>query len=266
LPGSGHEQKITAARQPMTAPQLELFRDDYRIRERPSARARQIRIEVRSAHEVVLVYPRWAARADALAFLRARDAWVRDKLAGFAARDATLPPPARWDGSDELLLYGRTVPVCVEPATLRQLQVRIEADLISVFAPPAVCRDAARLERALRRALMQRAERDARRLLDAEAARLGVRWSGPSIRDPSAQWGSCGPDGAIALSWRLVMAPPEVFRYVVIHELCHRVHMDHSPRFWALVAQQMPEFETHKTWLRDQGARLQHYLPTRRRG
>jgi predicted metal-dependent hydrolase len=249
------------------APQLELFRDNYRVRERPSARARHVRIEVRSAHEVVLVYPRWAARADALAFLRAREAWVRSKIAEFATRDAAapMPPPPRWDGSDEILLYGRTVAVCVEPATLRQLQVRIEPDLISVFAPPAVCGDASRLERALRHALMQRAERDARRLLDAEAARLGVRWSGLSIRDPSAQWGSCGPDGAIALSWRLVMAPPEVFRYVVIHELCHRVHMDHSPRFWALVAQQMPEFETHKAWLRDQGARLQHYLPARRR-
>lgn len=246
--------------------QFELFRDDYRLREQPSTRARNIRIEVRPDREVLLVYPRWVARAEALAFLRSREAWVRDKLAELDARDAACPPPApaRWDGSDEILLRGSTVPVCIEAATLRQIQVRVEPELITIFAPAAVRANAHKLELALRRELMHRAQLDARRLLDEEAARAKLRWTSLSIADPQTQWGSCGPDGAIALSWRLVMAPPPVFRYVVVHELCHLAQMNHSPRFWALVEQQMPDYETHKRWLRDHGQRLHHYLPRRR--
>lgn len=245
-------------------PQLELFRADYVVRERISARARNLRIEVRPDREVVLVYPRWVPRAEALAFLRSREVWVRDKLAELGER-VPLPPRARWDGTDEILLDGQLVPVCVEPATLRQVQVRIEPQVVTVFAPPAMCREPSQLERALRLALMRRAQRVARQLLDAEAPRLGVQWRELLLRDPRSQWGSCGPDGTISLSWRLVMAPPPAFRYVVVHELCHRVHMDHSPRFWALVAQQMPDFETHKRWLHEHGSRLLHYLPPRRR-
>lgn len=246
--------------------QFELFRDDYRLREQPSTRARNIRVEVRPGREVVLVYPRWVPRAEALAFLRSRESWVRDKLAEFAVREAACPapPPARWDGTDEILLRGAAVPVCVEAATLRQIQVRVEPEVITLFAPAALRDNAHKLELALKRELMHRAQIDARRLLDEEATRAQLRWSSLSIADPQTQWGSCGPTGAIALSWRLVMAPVPVFRYVVVHELCHLAHMNHSPRFWGLVERQMPDYEIHKRWLHDHGQRLHHYLPRRR--
>lgn len=247
--------------------QLDLFRSDYRLREKLSDRARSIRLEVRPDREVLLVYPRWVPRSDALAFLESRDAWVREKLDEYAEREAgnPLPPPARWDGTDEILLRGRLVPVVVEPATLKRVQLRIEDEAITVFAPAEVCRNAHKLELLLKRELMQRAQVEARRLLDAEAPRLGVRWTHLQIADPQTQWGSCQADGSIALSWRLIMVPPAAFRYVVIHELCHLVHMNHSDRFWALVGRQMPEFLEQKVWLRDQGGRVHHYLPKRPR-
>lgn len=247
--------------------QLDLFRDDYCLREHLSTKARNIRIEVRPGREVRLVYPRWAPRAEALAFLHSREVWVRQKLAEQAARDAAspTPPQQRWDGTDEILLRGTLVPVCIEPANLRQVTVRVEPEVITVFTPSALRGSAHKLEPALRRELMQRARSDARRLLDEEAPRLGVRWTGLGIADPQTQWGSCAPTGAIALSWRLLMAPPAVFRYVVVHELCHLLHMDHSDQFWALVGRQQPDYQTHKRWLREHGQRLHLYLPRRRR-
>ncbi|HEX4896111.1 MAG TPA: SprT family zinc-dependent metalloprotease [Solimonas sp.] len=246
--------------------QIELFRDDYRLRERLSDKARNIRIEVRPGREVVLIYPRWVARAQALAFLRSREDWVRDKLAELARRDADNPPPpaARWDGSDEILLRGEAVPVCVEPASLRQCTVRFEPQAVTLFAPPALRDDPSRLEQALRRALMHQAQLDARRYLDEESARLGLRYSTLKLNDPQTLWGSCNPGGVICLSWRLVMAPPVVFRYVAVHELCHLRHADHSDRFWGLVERQMPDYAQHRRWLQDRGQRLHHYLPRRR--
>lgn len=247
--------------------QLDLFRSDYRLREKLSDRARSIRLEVRPDREVLLIYPRWVPRSEALEFLASRDAWVREKLDEYAARDAgnPLPPPARWDGTDEILLRGQLVPVCVEAATLKRVQVRVETEAITIFAPSEICRNAHKLELVLKRELMQRAQVDARRMLDEEAARLGVRWTHLQIADPQTQWGSCSADGSISLSWRLIMVPPVAFRYVVIHELCHLVHMNHSDRFWALVETQMPDYLPHKLWLRDQGGRLHHYLPKRQR-
>lgn len=110
------------------------------------------------------------------------------------------------------------------------------------------------------RVLRRQADAVARRLLDEEAARLGVRWTALSIRDPRTRWGSCGADGRVMLSLRLLMAPPDVFRYVVVHELCHLRWRGHGPRFWALVEKQMPEYDGPYRWLRDHGARL-HAIP-----
>ena len=108
--------------------------------------------------------------------------------------------------------------------------------------------------------LRERARQVARELIAAESARMGVKPAGLRIADQKTLWGSCGHRGLISLSWRLVLAPPEVFRYVVIHELAHLVHRNHSQRFWALVARYLPEFDRHRRWLREHGAAL-HAVP-----
>jgi predicted metal-dependent hydrolase len=243
--------------------QFELFREDYRLREKLSPKARNIRVEVRPGREVVLVYPRWVPRSEALAFLRSRGDWIREKISEMEqhAAENPPPPPARWDGTDELLLRGETVPVCIEPASLRRPSVRFES-----HAPAALREQPHKLELALKRELMHLAQVEARRALDEEAARLDVRYADLRINDPQTLWGSCNPGGVICLSWRLIMAPPEVFRYVVVHELCHLVQANHSQRFWRLVERQMPGYEPHKRWLRDRGQQLHHYLPRRPAG
>ncbi|HZP12057.1 MAG TPA: SprT family zinc-dependent metalloprotease [Nevskiaceae bacterium] len=111
------------------------------------------------------------------------------------------------------------------------------------------------------RQLREQARSTARALIATEAPPMGVKSNGLRIADQKTLWGSCGRNGTISLSWRLALAPPEVFRYVVIHELAHLQHRNHGPRFWALVARQMPEFEAHRRWLREHGAAL-HAVPT----
>lgn len=245
--------------------QLELFRDDYRLREKQSPKARSIRVEVRPGGDVVLVYPRFVPRMEALAFLRSREAWIRTKLAEMREREAARPrpPPPRWDGTDAVPLRGHLTPVSIAAATVRTLQARIEPDRITLFGPARLLSDRARLAQALRHALQHQARLDARRLLELEAPRIGVAPAALRVNDPQTLWGSCNPSGTICLSWRLVMAPPEVFRYVAIHELCHLVHRNHSARYWALVERHLPGHEAHKAWLREHGATLHFHLPRR---
>ncbi len=82
-----------------------------------------------------------------------------------------------------------------------------------------------------------------------------------AVRDTTSRWGSCSTTGTISFSWRLAFAPVEVMRYVVMHELAHRVHMDHSPAFWATVAQLYGfGVERAKRWLTKNGAALHQYF------
>lgn len=254
----------------MEVPQFELFRERYRVREKISPKAKSIRLELRPrAHqepEVVLIYPRWVPRSEAMAFLHSRESWILEKLdeQQQQAVQNPKPPPARWDGQDQIPLRGVMTPVQITPATLKHLALRIDSGQITLFCPPALRDQPKKLARALREELIHQARLDAKRYLDEEATRLGVRYSELRIHDPRTLWGSCNPGGVLCFSWRLVMAPPEVFRYVVVHELCHLVHANHSLRFWALVERQLPGYEPEKRWLRDHGNDLHHHLPVSR--
>ena len=77
------------------------------------------------------------------------------------------------------------------------------------------------------------------------------------IKNYKSRWGSCHHDGRIYLNWRLIMAPEWVFDYVIIHELCHLIHHNHSPAFWQLVESILPTHKEAKSWLKINGLSLE---------
>jgi predicted metal-dependent hydrolase len=90
----------------------------------------------------------------------------------------------------------------------------------------------------------------------AQAANMGLSFGALRITGAQKRWGSCSSKGNLNFSFRIVMAPEEVIRYVVLHELCHLVEQNHSRRFWSLIESNMPEYRKHRTWLGDNGYRL----------
>ena len=87
------------------------------------------------------------------------------------------------------------------------------------------------------------------RLLEL-AREHGIAVSRVSVRNQRWRWGSCSPNGHICLNWRLVEMPDWVRDYVMVHELMHLKRMDHSRKFWTLVARACPEYEAARAWLR----------------
>lgn len=85
---------------------------------------------------------------------------------------------------------------------------------------------------------------------------LHVTYGNITIRDQKTRWGSCSSRGNLNFNWRLMLAPPRVLDYVVVHELCHRKHMDHSPAFWQEVGNLLPDYKTLRKWLKDNGNTL----------
>jgi predicted metal-dependent hydrolase len=86
---------------------------------------------------------------------------------------------------------------------------------------------------------------------------MGVEHQRISVKNTRSQWGSCSHAGNLSFSWRLIMAPPEVVDYVVVHELAHILHKNHSAKFWKTVGQFCPDFKARRDWLKKQGPSLQ---------
>jgi predicted metal-dependent hydrolase len=207
---------------------------------RRSDRARRIRVSVDPDRGVVVVLPRRARAADAAHAVAELEPWIARRLAeldvvraGIRARGDVLP----YLGTDLVLRRerGRT-------------RVHRRGDELLVPEDDG----GAALERWLRRAAREEIGPRAQRA----AAAVGVPVTRLSIRDQRTRWGSCSSTGALSFSWRLVLAPEEVLDYVVWHEACHLRVMDHSPRFWALVARHCPGHAAPRRWLRDHGSSL----------
>ncbi len=205
----------------------------YRIRR--SDRARRVRVTVDRAGVVEVVLPRRLPAQAAQDAVRELRPWIQRRLAEVSRQQATV------------LARGDTVPYLGQSLTLRaesgRTRVTRRGDVL--LTPVGIDRGQA-LERWYRR--MARAEIE-RRLADACAA-AGVTYARLTIRDQRTRWGSCSRNGALSFNWRLLLAPEAVLDYVIWHEVCHLRVMDHSPRFWALVASRCPGYRDHAAWLR----------------
>ncbi len=94
-----------------------------------------------------------------------------------------------------------------------------------------------------------------------EADRLGLSPAKVTIRDQKTRWGSCSTSGTLSFNWRLVIGPGHALRYVVIHELVHLRHHNHSRAFWNALAEAMPDWKHSATWLRTNERLLTSYRP-----
>jgi predicted metal-dependent hydrolase len=211
---------------------------EYTIRR--SDRARRVRVTVHPAGEVEVVLPRRARDREAAAAVTELRPWIERRLAEaaetqarIAARGATVP------------FLGESLRLVEEPGRTRAHR-RADALLVPAGdARPAI-------ERWYRR--MARAEFAWR--LDEATADLEVEYTSLRIGNQQTRWGSCSSTGAMSFNWRLLLAPEEVLDYVVWHEACHLTHLDHSPRFWALLERHRPDYREQKRWLRRHGATL----------
>jgi predicted metal-dependent hydrolase len=210
-----------------------------------SARTRRFSLRVsRLDGKVTLSIPARAREAEALAFLRGQEGWLRATL------DAMPESAVITVGMGaQVMVEGRLLTLC--PGTGRA--IRVEGDRLLIPGDPAQAgvRLAAWLK-VLARDRLARAS-------GHYASLLGRTYSRLTLRDTRSRWGSCSPEGALMYSWRLIMAPPAVLGYVAAHEAAHLVELNHSPAYWAVVSAIFPGWRSERAWLHEHGQTLHRF-------
>jgi predicted metal-dependent hydrolase len=216
------------------------------VRVKPSSRARRFSLRVDAkAGDVVFMWPLKSrvSLERALRFVETHRGWIEDQRR--KAGEAIPFAPG-------VTLHVGGIPCVIEHAGGRGL-TRLEEGKLVVHGRPE------HMPRRVRDFLKGEAARILKEMSDKKAATLGLPPVSIRILDPKTRWGSCGPDGRLMYSWRLLLAPPEVMDYVVAHEVAHRVHLNHSRRFWALCASLTSDAVSSRRWLRQNGCRLLAY-------
>jgi len=212
---------------------------------RESPRAQRLSLRVVAARGLIeVVVPLGVSEAEALRFVGRHRAWIHHRQAALPKR---LP-----------FVDGATVPLLGVDHVIRHhpegpRTVTQAAGELRLGGP------AEHLPRRVHDWLERRARQELAARVAVTAGVLGATVSQVTVRDTRSRWGSCSSAGRLSFSWRLVLAPEAVIDYVVAHEVAHLQEMNHSPRFWQLVARLVPELGPPRAWLKAHGAQLLRY-------
>ena len=189
------------------------------------------------------------------------EATVRRRAGWIIRHDgaASAPPPPRRFVSGESLPYlGRSVRLTVHPTDAAQVSIRFHHWQFDMDIPRSLQGDE-RLKKVRAAVETWYRERAALKLpprVNRIASLLGVQPKEVLIRNQRRRWASCAPDGTLRFNWRAVMAPPALLDYVVAHELAHLRVRGHTPEYWAVVAQAVPDYRLRRERLREVGPLL----------
>jgi len=214
---------------------------------RISKRAQRLRIDVTAREGVVVVVPRGTPQAEVDRFVASRQAWIgraRNRVAAHAAAHAA-PDPAFVPEQLALRALDRTLTVDSIEAAQRRIRRVGDRLRLEGMASPADSRDALAqwLKRETRRRLVPR--------LETLARQNALVYERAAVRGQRTRWASCSGRGTISLNFRLLFLPADLVDHVLLHELAHTRHLNHSQRFWRLLARLDPDWRGHHARLRD---------------
>lgn len=221
--------------------QLQLFESresSDRWTVRVSRRARRMSVRVYPGGRVEVVVPPGVPPITVQRFVGTHSQWISRRVEDLTA--AGVPASSGPPSSVQVAAIGRTF--TVEYRQTRSTSIRPElaaGDVLRIFGP---VHDEVAIASALRQWLADLAYDELGARLATVARELGLGFSRIQVRRQRTRWGSCSASGTISLNVCLMFLEPAVVRYLFVHELCHTRHMNHSPRFWALVEHHEPDY------------------------
>jgi predicted metal-dependent hydrolase len=220
---------------------------EYPIFIQYNGRQKHIRLRITSEGRIVLSAPTGTSRSKIRGVLNHKQEWLASKI------QETDQGLKQNNPTEKVYLEGRLFLVEFEnPAlSIYSIEVDYEQQKVCISGDPANPQKiTGLLEEWLRKEAQARLAGRAERVSEE----LGIPYKKLFLRNQRTRWGSSSTRGNISLNWRTVMAPPAVQRYLLIHELVHQKHMNHSTRFWLDVGRVCPGYRQHEAWLRENRA------------
>lgn len=233
---------------------------EFKYQVRISPRSRHIRVCVTPQRGMEVVIPRGYDPERVPALLKRKQRWIRNALARVAPLLAHSGPENGWQIPEQIRLpaLGLVWTVIVR-STKTAARTSVRETGAGQLLISGDIGDEQSCRAALARWLMRQAHRHLVPGLERVSRELRLPYTRACIRLQKTRWGSCSRDGAISLNAKLLFLAPETVRYVMIHELCHRLELNHSPRFWRLLERHCPEYRRINDLRRDLWKAVPHW-------
>lgn len=217
---------------------------EYEVRR--SADATEPRIDV-DIHGVTVVVPE-AEKVEPAALLKENAAWVLDKKGRYDSyRDQV--PDRTFEAGQRFSYLGEDRELVIE--SCREHQVTEDSIRLRQSAV-----EQSSIKQVLENFYRSRARDYFADRLDHYTKQMGVEYEKLELRNQRTRWGSCSTSGTISLNWRLIMAPPDVVDYLIVHELAHLTDQSHGTEFWQRVEEYIPDYKQKAEWLERNSTKL----------
>ena len=212
-------------------------------------RRKRLMVQVLPGGKVVLKAPLGTPKRQINSFLELHAGWIAEKRI-LMAKVATSAQPLRFVEGAQIWLSGRQYPLHLVEKGLKGLVFREGQGFLLATAEQK--KGAERLEAFYRETTRKRVTA----IVEKYAREWGLLVKSIRITGAKTRWGSCSRQNSLNFSHRLAMVPPEALEYVVVHELAHTRHHDHSRAFWSFLGEMLPNYETQRRWLKQNGLKL----------
>jgi len=217
-----------------------------------SLRAKRVRLEVRPQTGLTAVVPHAYKIGQLPRLLKSKERWISNNLARYR-HFQSLSTKKELKSGDTVPYLGRDLELVKRENHSGAGSITLEVNTLLVS--PKLFKNGI-LELALERWYRTQAAKLISERIDKLSFQMGISYRRIVIRGQKTRWGSCSHKKNISFNWKLIMAPEPVIDYVIIHELTHLKEMNHSKRFWELVAQYCPRWREYKNWLKQHEADL----------
>lgn len=214
------------------------------------SRRRSVAIAVDADGRIIVRAPLRLARRDIDTLVQTKRAWIEEKQE-LSRRRAQLHPRREPAAGEQLLYLGQPLLLVFSDG------IRRPERLQSTLALPRA--QQGRAAQAVQAWYRQAALEHLRQRVEHFSRACAIPYASVGVTAARRRWGSCSGAGRLNFAWRLILCPPDVVDYVVVHELCHIRELNHSPAFWAQVRAILPDYERQLKWLKDNCAILSLY-------
>lgn len=221
---------------------------DYSYRKRKT-----LEIAVEPPDAITVVAPIGTSEEIILKKVKSKAKWIVERLYFF--KDMEYRKVDKEFVNGEAFLYlGRSYSLQIEvDSSLNQTKVTLFRGKLTVRTPE---KNEMVINKAIEEWYREKTSKKVMERLKYYQHYLDVKPTAIRVKDQKKRWASCTTKDELYFNWRCIMAPAPAFDYIVVHELCHLIHRNHSKEFWDMVGRILPDFERRKEWLKNYGVKL----------